>query len=132
MTSGFTIGEPASAFARQAAPASRRCSGAGSNAHCLRAGHVLFPVWGERSRRPPPPFPAAVRPNIPPWWIWAYWLSPFSWAVRSVVVNEFMDPKWTGIPVSAATPDVSVGQSVLDTFGFYTERFWVWAGVGYL
>ena len=55
MTSGFTIGEPASAFARQAAPASRRCSGAGSNAHCLRAGHVLFPVWGERSRRPPPP-----------------------------------------------------------------------------
>ena len=73
-----------------------------------------------------------MRQKIPPWWIWADWLSPFSGAVRSVVVTEFMDPKWTGIPVSAATPDVSVGQSVLDTFGFYTERFWVWAGVGYL
>lgn len=33
---------------------------------------------------------AIVRQSIHPWWIWAYWLSPFSWALRSIAVNEFM------------------------------------------
>lgn len=30
-----------------------------------------------------------VRLQIPPWWIWAYYLSPFAWALRSIVISEW-------------------------------------------
>jgi uncharacterized membrane protein YbhN (UPF0104 family) len=34
------------------------------------------------------------RANIPPWWIWGYWLSPFTYALNALSVNEFLAPRW--------------------------------------
>lgn len=32
--------------------------------------------------------------DIPPWWIWLYWISPFAYAIRAFVINEMTAPRW--------------------------------------
>ena len=62
---------------------------------------------------------AIVRTSIPGWWIWAYWISPFAYGLRAVVINELTSPGWQGI--QAGTTE-TVGEYSLKEFGFFTER----------
>lgn len=70
-----------------------------------------------------------VRRAIPPWMIWLYWLSPFSWSVRALAVNEMTSPKWQGATALASGAEAgtvpagqSLGDSALESFDFYKER----------
>ncbi|GIL61720.1 hypothetical protein Vafri_16118 [Volvox africanus] len=76
---------------------------------------------------------AIVHKSIPPWTIWAYWISPQGYALRALVVNEMVSPKWQNVP---APPGMSAGLSLGDvalmSFDFYRERKWIWIGVGFL
>ncbi|CAL8463057.1 g2591 [Coccomyxa elongata] len=73
---------------------------------------------------------AIIRTAIPPWWIWAYWISPFAYGLRAIVVNEMTSAGWS---YSDATtpPGSTVGIQALESFGFQTEQMWIWIGVGY-
>ncbi|MEW5297917.1 MAG: hypothetical protein WDW36_001095 [Sanguina aurantia] len=73
---------------------------------------------------------AIVRSAIPPYIIWMYWLSPFSYALRALCINELTSPRWD-FAVSATDP-TSLGHSVLLAFDFFTDRKWIWIGVGFL
>ena len=44
-------------------------------------------------------------------WIWAYWLSPFTWNMQAMAINEMTTPPWG-----------SSGKEALESFGFYTHR----------
>ena len=60
---------------------------------------VLVPT---RTDPPPPytyPLPPASPGSIPDYWIWGYYISPFAWALRCVVINEFTSQRW-GYPSS--------------------------------
>ncbi|KAK9829450.1 hypothetical protein WJX72_005937 [[Myrmecia] bisecta] len=70
-----------------------------------------------------------TRTSIPPWFIWAYWISPFAYALRALVINEMTSPDWSA-PVSPGA-SISVGVASLESFGFYTDRKWIWVGIGY-
>ncbi|KAK9907686.1 hypothetical protein WJX75_008105 [Coccomyxa subellipsoidea] len=73
---------------------------------------------------------AIVRTAIPPWWIWAYWISPFAYGLRAIVINEMTAPSWSY--ADATTPPGStVGIQGLQSFGFQTERMWIWIGIGF-
>lgn len=62
----------------------------------------------------------AITPSsIPPWWIWIYWISPFSWAFRAGALNEFLsdDPSWSALSDPQVTHEAcggvcTVGQQV--------------------
>ncbi|GIL42549.1 hypothetical protein Vafri_515 [Volvox africanus] len=69
-----------------------------------------------------------IRGSIPDYWIWAYYISPFAWALRCVVINEFTSPSWN----SPAGNGQTLGEQALGTFDFFTTRKWYWAGIGYL
>ncbi|KAG2439064.1 hypothetical protein HYH02_006591 [Chlamydomonas schloesseri] len=73
---------------------------------------------------------AIIRGSIPDYWIWAYYISPFAWALRCVVINEFTSQRW-GAP-SPGDPSMTVGEEALGTFDFYTSWDWYWGGIGYL
>jgi hypothetical protein len=34
------------------------------------------------------------RPAIPGWWIWAYWISPMTYADQAISVNELLGDRW--------------------------------------
>ncbi len=60
------------------------------------------------------------------WMIWAYWLSPFAWALRAFSINEMMTPKWNDVPFPGQ-PDLPLGEGALLQLGFFTgTRFDPW------
>ncbi|KAG2425086.1 hypothetical protein HXX76_013995 [Chlamydomonas incerta] len=73
-----------------------------------------------------------VHYSIPPWAIWAYWISPYGYALRALVINEMVSPKWQNVPAPGGPPDLSMGDAALLSFDFYTTRDWIWIGVGFL
>lgn len=69
--------------------------------------------------------------SIPGWWIWAYYISPYSWALRAIAINEMTSKRWEAL--APGNPmGLTLGQEGLDTFGLFSSRAWIWAGVGYL
>eukprot|EP00742_Colponemidia_sp_Colp-10_P017271 GILJ01019851.1.p1 GENE.GILJ01019851.1~~GILJ01019851.1.p1 ORF type:complete len:1409 (-),score=187.18 GILJ01019851.1:37-3678(-) len=67
--------------------------------------------------------------KIPNFMIWLYWISPFSWAVRSISLNEFNDAAYDG---SVTVNGQRTGDSYLSSWQIQTDSAWKWAGVGVL
>jgi len=75
-------------------------------------------------------FPIA-RTSIGGWWIWMYWISPMSWNLRSLVINELMSKDWRKSSAEfGGPPDMGLGEFALRYRGFNTEWKWVWIGIG--
>ncbi|KAL3675440.1 hypothetical protein R1sor_025388 [Riccia sorocarpa] len=70
------------------------------------------------------------RAEITPWWIWCYWISPFSYVENAISVLEFRAPQWDK-QVSTRSNE-TLGVTVLKSFGFFTGESWYWIGVGVL
>ena len=62
-----------------------------------------------------------TRDKIPDFLIEFYWLTPISWALRSLVQNEFYGSVYNGN-----------GTLYLEAFEVQTAHGWKWAGFGYL
>ncbi|KAG3089266.1 ABC transporter G family member 37 [Phytophthora idaei] len=56
---------------------------------------------------------------IPDYWIWMYWFSPVSWALRSNMLSEFSSDRYT--PVESAT--------LLDSFSISQGTEFIWLGI---
>ncbi|ETP46137.1 hypothetical protein F442_07571 [Phytophthora nicotianae P10297] len=59
---------------------------------------------------------------IPDYWIWMYWFSPISWALRSNMLSEFSSHRYT--------PEES--KKKLDSFSIKQGTEYIWFGVGIL
>nr|XP_024391802.1 ABC transporter G family member 36-like isoform X3 [Physcomitrium patens] len=69
------------------------------------------------------------RPDIPDWWIWAYWISPMTYAEQAISVNELLGDRWQHPnPGSNQT----VGVAALIARGQYPYDYWYWLGLGAL
>ncbi|KAK9864221.1 hypothetical protein WJX84_010123, partial [Apatococcus fuscideae] len=67
-----------------------------------------------------------VRKSIPGWWIWAYYMSPFAYALRAVVINEMRSPNWQQPNNATVVGGPTVGEAALQSFEFQTETVWIW------
>jgi hypothetical protein len=70
--------------------------------------------------------------NVPPGWVWFYWINPLAWAFKSVTVNEYLasDYDWLvckGDEDNCANPQ-RFGDVYLESRGNPTEQVWVWYG----
>lgn len=77
-----------------------------------------------------------VREKIPNFLIWLYWISPFSWVVRAMAINEFEDVRYD---VQVATNNSGVivtsdrmGNIILDSWQIQRETVWKYASIPYL
>ncbi|KAL3689015.1 hypothetical protein R1sor_015324 [Riccia sorocarpa] len=69
------------------------------------------------------------RPEMQPWWIWGYWISPFAYAHNSLSVVEFRAPQWDQL----STQNIeTLGVAQLKRFGLFTGENSYWIGVGVL
>ena len=74
-----------------------------------------------------------TRSHIASWLVWLYWLTPLSWAIRTLAHNEFDTPRYDFLIVpSAGAAAVRAGDAYLAQYDMQTERAYKWAGVGYL
>lgn len=35
--------------------------------------------------------------DLQPWLRWAYWISPFSYSLNAIALNEFLDNRWSTV-----------------------------------
>ncbi|CAI5462796.1 unnamed protein product [Closterium sp. Yama58-4] len=68
-----------------------------------------------------------AKENIPPWWIWAYWLSPLAYAQNALAVNEFKAPRWQVLQPGS---NMTMGDIVLMSRSLPTNDNWRWIGIG--
>ncbi|KAL4527487.1 hypothetical protein Ndes2526B_g08823 [Nannochloris sp. 'desiccata'] len=62
-----------------------------------------------------------IRTSIPPYLIWIYYgLNPISYSINALAINELTSPRWG-----------QAGYEVLEQFAIYTNKDWIWIGVGY-
>ncbi|KAL3664648.1 hypothetical protein V7S43_010397 [Phytophthora oleae] len=59
---------------------------------------------------------------IPDYWIWMYWFSPISWALRSNMLSEFSSDRYTD----------AQSKKLLDSFSIKQGTEYIWIGVGVL
>ncbi|KAI3740632.1 hypothetical protein L2E82_31102 [Cichorium intybus] len=67
--------------------------------------------------------------QIPKWWGWAYWVSPFSYGFNALSVNEMFSPRWMN---KLASDNVTeLGVAVLKTFDVTpnNNKYWIGAVV---
>ena len=66
--------------------------------------------------------------KIPRWLIEFFWLSPMSWVMRALAVNEVTDPAYdVELPLIG-----NLRAFFLRTYEIRPERYWMWAAVIYL
>jgi ABC-type multidrug transport system permease subunit len=69
-----------------------------------------------------------AKPNIPPWWIWYYWICPVSWIINGLVNSQLGDVT-TMVSVVGSTTSLPVKEYIKIAFGF-ERSFLKWAALG--
>ncbi|GLE07389.1 hypothetical protein PINS_up017551 [Pythium insidiosum] len=70
--------------------------------------------------------------QIPDYFIWAYWLNPIAWCLRSLAINQYRDDRFNvdvydGIDYKAKF-GLQMGEYSLSLFDVESEKAWLWYG----
>ncbi|KAK4478717.1 hypothetical protein RD792_014215 [Penstemon davidsonii] len=67
-----------------------------------------------------------AKDDLQPWIKWAYYMSPMSWGQNAIVMNEFLDDRWSAPNMDPRFSQPTVGKVLLKSRSFYTEERWFW------
>ncbi|KAM0000591.1 putative ABC-type sulfate transporter [Helianthus debilis subsp. tardiflorus] len=67
-----------------------------------------------------------------PWMSWGFYVSPMMYAQNALVLNEFLDKRWSAPNIDPRINASTVGKALLKSRSFYTEEHWFWISVGAL
>ncbi|XP_027349244.1 ABC transporter G family member 34-like [Abrus precatorius] len=70
--------------------------------------------------------------DIKPWMIWGYYVSPMMYGQNAIVINEFLDERWSKPNTDSRIDAPTIGKLLLKSRGFYTEDYWFWICIGAL
>eukprot|EP00897_Mesotaenium_endlicherianum_P002106 jgi/Mesen1/1923/ME000145S01008 len=73
-----------------------------------------------------------AKPNIHPWWIWGYWVSPLQYGQNAIAINEFGAPRWQKLTAPAGGGGGSLGNYVLQSRGLFTQGWYFWLAMAAL
>ncbi|KAI3447489.1 hypothetical protein Pfo_004154 [Paulownia fortunei] len=73
-----------------------------------------------------------AKDDLEPWLKWAYYISPMSYGQNAIVMNEFLDKRWSTPNTDPRFNQPTVGKVLLQSRGFYTEDYWFWICVSAL
>ncbi|XP_074564313.1 ABC transporter G family member 45-like [Curcuma longa] len=69
---------------------------------------------------------------IPSWLIWGCWLSPLTYSLNAIAINEFLDQRWNVKVDNGGSGEDTVGKTILTLRGMLTEWHWYWLSVAIL
>ncbi|KAL6327276.1 hypothetical protein AAG906_017833 [Vitis piasezkii] len=70
--------------------------------------------------------------DIKPWMIWGYYASPMMYGQNALVINEFLDDRWSTPNIYTRIPEPTVGKALLKARGMFVDGYWYWISVGAL
>ncbi|RAW25886.1 ABC transporter G family member 34 [Phytophthora cactorum] len=74
--------------------------------------------------------------EIPDYLIWAHWISPMSWSIKALSINQYRSSAYDVCVYGAidycTDYGFTMGEYYLNLFGLDTGKEWVWYGVIYL
>ncbi|XP_059646739.1 pleiotropic drug resistance protein 2-like [Cornus florida] len=73
-----------------------------------------------------------AKDDIKPWMIWGYYVSPMMYGQNAIVMNEFLDERWSIKNMDPRIKEPTVGLVLLKSRGFFTKDYWFWICVGAL
>ncbi|XP_062091838.1 pleiotropic drug resistance protein 2-like isoform X4 [Humulus lupulus] len=73
-----------------------------------------------------------AKDDIQPWMIWGYYLSPLMYGQNAIVINEFLDERWSSPNNDSRISQPTVGKALLKARGMFTEDYWYWICIGAL
>ncbi|PON46401.1 ABC transporter-like [Parasponia andersonii] len=73
-----------------------------------------------------------AKDDIQPWMIWGYYISPMMYGQNAIVINEFLDKRWSSPNTDPRISEPTVGKVLLKARGMFTEDYWYWICVGAL
>ncbi|XVF55669.1 hypothetical protein PTKIN_Ptkin06aG0055600 [Pterospermum kingtungense] len=73
-----------------------------------------------------------AKDDIQPWMIWGYYASPMMYGQNAIVMNEFLDKRWSSVNLDRRINASTVGEALLKTRGFFTKDYWFWICVAAL
>eukprot|EP00879_Flechtneria_rotunda_P006755 GHRR01007099.1.p1 GENE.GHRR01007099.1~~GHRR01007099.1.p1 ORF type:complete len:1177 (+),score=387.98 GHRR01007099.1:1343-4873(+) len=63
--------------------------------------------------------------DIHPWWIWMFWVSPITYGMNALSINEMTAARWS-TPLTVDDVTRPVGEWVLISNGLFTASYWRW------
>ncbi|XP_027349417.1 ABC transporter G family member 39-like isoform X8 [Abrus precatorius] len=73
-----------------------------------------------------------AKDDIEPWMIWGYYISPMMYGQNAIVMNEFLDKRWSKPNTDHRIDAPTVGKVLLKSRGFFTDEYWFWICIGAL
>ncbi|XP_027104789.1 pleiotropic drug resistance protein 2 [Coffea arabica] len=67
-----------------------------------------------------------AKDDIKPWMIWGYYVSPMSYGQNAIVINEFLDKRWSTPYHGTDVLEPTVGKVLLKSRGMYTTESMYW------
>ncbi|XP_073156192.1 ABC transporter G family member 34-like isoform X3 [Henckelia pumila] len=64
--------------------------------------------------------------DLQPWMKWAPYVSPMNYGQNAIVMNEFLDKRWSAPNTDPRFHEPTVGKVLLKSRGFYTEDYMFW------
>ncbi|OWZ04055.1 ABC transporter [Phytophthora megakarya] len=76
-----------------------------------------------------------TKSQIPDYLIWAHWISPMTWSIRALSINQYRSDNldvcvYDGVDY-CADYGMTMGVYYLDLFGIETEKYWIVYGIIY-
>ncbi|XP_074276933.1 ABC transporter G family member 39-like isoform X2 [Silene latifolia] len=70
--------------------------------------------------------------DLGPWIKWGYYLSPMMYGQHALVINEFVDKRWSTPNTDLRIKEPTVGKVVLASRDFFDQEYWFWLSIGAL
>ncbi|KAM2893130.1 hypothetical protein FF1_008519 [Malus domestica] len=70
--------------------------------------------------------------DLEPWVLWGYYIFPMMYGQNAIVMNEFLDKRWSAPNTDPRINATTVGEVLLKSRGFFTDEYWFWICIGAL
>ncbi|KAI3746260.1 hypothetical protein L6452_08686 [Arctium lappa] len=67
-----------------------------------------------------------------PWMSWGFYASPMMYAQNALVINEFLDKRWSAPNIDPRINASTVGEALLKSRSFFAKDYWFYISIGVL
>ncbi|XAR64951.1 Iron-chelate-transporting ATPase [Bertholletia excelsa] len=70
-----------------------------------------------------------AKDDIAAWMQWAYYISPMTYGINAISINEFLDRRWSNPNPEPRIPEPTVGKALLKARGMFVDDYMYWVCV---